>query len=119
MLGLMRKDEAVTLTEIVRRTQAVASAQPSQRLPTPALHGLEVPAGATTSPGVRRVGGDSALDAFSGSGVVSYLLKTLGYQVTANDFLSFPAAIAGPPWSTRTQQLTAEDIERHLRATGR
>ena len=36
------------------------------------------------------LGGETALDAFSGSGVVSYLLKTLGYQVTANDFLMFP-----------------------------
>ena len=36
------------------------------------------------------VDGAAALDAFSGSGVVSYLLKTLGYQVTANDFLNFP-----------------------------
>src|SRR5690348_11982701 len=40
------------------------------------------------------LGGVSALDAFSGSGVVSYLLKACGYQVTANDFLEFPAVIA-------------------------
>src|SRR5579863_10711205 len=40
------------------------------------------------------LGGRTALDAFSGSGVVSYLLKALGYQVTSNDFLAFPAAIA-------------------------
>ena len=37
------------------------------------------------------LGGTTALDAFSGSGVVSYLLKACGYQVTANDFLAFPA----------------------------
>ena len=48
------------------------------------------------------VGGMTALDAFSGSGVVSYLLKALGYQVTANDFLTFPRPSPGPPWSTRT-----------------
>src|SRR6266702_6223089 len=40
------------------------------------------------------VGGRTALDAFSGSGVVSYLLKVLGYQVMANDFLMFPGIIA-------------------------
>jgi len=40
------------------------------------------------------LGGSTALDAFSGSGVVAYLLKTLGYRVTANDFLNFPAIIA-------------------------
>lgn len=31
----------------------------------------------------------SALDAFSGSGVVSYLLKAMGKSVTSNDFLTF------------------------------
>ncbi len=40
------------------------------------------------------IGGHTAVDAFSGSGVVSYLLKVQGYQVTANDFLNFPAVIA-------------------------
>lgn len=40
------------------------------------------------------VGGSTALDAFSGSGVVSYLLKASGYAVTSNDFLNFPGAIA-------------------------
>jgi adenine-specific DNA-methyltransferase len=37
---------------------------------------------------------DTALDAFSGSGCVSYLLKTMGKRVVANDFLRFPATIA-------------------------
>ncbi len=36
----------------------------------------------------------TALDAFSGSGVVSYSLKEMGKQVTANDFLNFPATVA-------------------------
>jgi adenine-specific DNA-methyltransferase len=35
------------------------------------------------------IGGQTALDAFSGSGVVSYLLKTLGYRVTASVSLIF------------------------------
>ncbi len=39
------------------------------------------------------VGGRTALDAFAGSGVVSYLLKALGYAVTSNDFLQFPGVI--------------------------
>lgn len=34
------------------------------------------------------------LDAFSGSGVVSYALKEMGKQVVANDFLRFPATVA-------------------------
>jgi adenine-specific DNA-methyltransferase len=37
---------------------------------------------------------DSALDAFSGSGSVGYLLKSMGKQVVSNDRLSFSAAIA-------------------------
>ncbi len=36
----------------------------------------------------------SALDAFSGSGSVAYLLKSMGKRVIANDFLNFPYQIA-------------------------
>ncbi len=57
------------------------------------------------------VGGRTALDAFSGSGVVSYLLKTLGYQVTSNDFLAFPAAIAAATVVNQNELLTEEDID--------
>jgi adenine-specific DNA-methyltransferase len=57
------------------------------------------------------LGGGSALDAFSGSGVVSYLLKALGYRVTANDFLTFPAVIARAAVVNQDQNLTAGDIE--------
>lgn len=37
---------------------------------------------------------DTALDAFSGSGSVAYLLKAMGKKVVANDFLNFSATIA-------------------------
>lgn len=57
------------------------------------------------------LGGDTALDAFSGSAVVSYLLKTLGYRVTANDFLTFPAVIARATVVNQDITLAAEDIE--------
>lgn len=40
------------------------------------------------------VGGETAVDAFSGSGVVSYLLKHQNFAVTSNDFLNFPTTIA-------------------------
>ena len=56
------------------------------------------------------VGGTTALDAFSGSGVVSYLFKTLGYQVTANDFLNFPTVIARAGVVNQGEILTGEDI---------
>lgn len=52
------------------------------------------------------------LDAFSGSGVVSYLLKSLGYHVTSNDFLAFPGAIADATVVNERTRLSAETIER-------
>ena len=57
------------------------------------------------------VGGRTALDAFSGSGVVSYLLKAQGYQVTTNDFLAFPAAITAATVVNHAVTLTAEDVD--------
>ncbi len=57
------------------------------------------------------LGGQTALDAFSGSGVVSYLLKALGYRVTANDFLTFPSVIARATVVNQDQALTEEETE--------
>jgi adenine-specific DNA-methyltransferase len=57
------------------------------------------------------LGGRTALDAFSGSGVVSYLLKSLGYQVTSNDFLTFPSVIARATVVNQDQVLTGEEID--------
>ena len=37
---------------------------------------------------------DTALDAFSGSGCVAYLLKDMGKEVATNDFLNFTATIS-------------------------
>jgi adenine-specific DNA-methyltransferase len=58
------------------------------------------------------IGGVTALDAFSGSGVVSYALKALGYAVTASDFLSFPAVIAAAAVANQGTQLSSSDIAR-------
>jgi DNA adenine methylase/adenine-specific DNA-methyltransferase len=58
------------------------------------------------------VGGATALDAFSGSGVVSYTLKALGYAVTASDFLSFPTVIASATIANQGVQLSAADVAR-------
>lgn len=57
------------------------------------------------------VGGTTALDAFSGSGVVSYLLKAQGFAVTSNDFLAFPTAITTATVVNHTELLTSEDVE--------
>lgn len=56
-------------------------------------------------------GGSTALDAFSGSGVVSYLLKSMGYCVTSNDFLTFPSIIASATITNDDIMLSADDIE--------
>jgi adenine-specific DNA-methyltransferase len=57
---------------------------------------------------------DSALDAFSGSGVVGYALKAMGKTVTTNDFLNFPATIARATVENDHVRLTDEDIDRIL-----
>lgn len=54
---------------------------------------------------------DSALDAFSGSGTVSYLLKAMGKQVTSNDFLNFSATIARATIENPGVTLTQDDVD--------
>jgi adenine-specific DNA-methyltransferase len=56
------------------------------------------------------LGGGTALDGFSGSGVVSYLLKALGYRVTANDFLTFPSVIARATVANQDTRLSQDEI---------
>ncbi|MGV7852414.1 DNA adenine methylase, partial [Mycobacterium kansasii] len=58
-----------------------------------------------------QIGGTTAVDAFSGSGVVSYLLKAQGYRVTSNDFLHFPSVIARAAVANSTVRLEPELIE--------
>lgn len=58
------------------------------------------------------VGGRTALDAFSGSGVVSYALKCLGYEVTSNDFLAFPRIIADGAIANQRAILSEADVAR-------
>lgn len=57
------------------------------------------------------LGGTTAVDAFSGSGVVSYLLKSQGFQVTSNDFLSFPSVIARATVQNSSVTLDPETVE--------
>jgi adenine-specific DNA-methyltransferase len=58
------------------------------------------------------LGGGRALDAFSGSGVVSYLLKALGYEVSSNDFLAFAHVISRATVVNQSRRLSERDIER-------
>ncbi|HTR93603.1 MAG TPA: DNA adenine methylase [Trebonia sp.] len=56
------------------------------------------------------IGGRTALDAFSGSGVVSYLLKRQGFAVTVNDMLEFPGVLATATVVNNSVRLTADDV---------
>ena len=53
---------------------------------------------------------DSALDAFSGSGAVSYLLKAMGKDVVANDRLAFAATIAHAIIENGHDRLSDEEV---------
>lgn len=54
---------------------------------------------------------ESALDGFSGSGVVSYLLKSMGKQVYSNDFLNFSYLICRGIIENNEETLSSEEIE--------
>lgn len=54
---------------------------------------------------------DSALDAFSGSGCVAYLLKSMGKRVVANDFLVFAATIAEATVENSAQRLSSDEVQ--------
>lgn len=54
---------------------------------------------------------DSALDGFSGSGVVSYLLKSMGKTVYSNDFLHFSYLISKGIIENNKERLSPQDVE--------
>lgn len=57
------------------------------------------------------IGGSTAVDAFSGSGVVSYLMKLQGFSVTSNDYLTFPSVIARASVENQSTRLSQELVE--------
>lgn len=57
----------------------------------------------------------TAFDAFSGSGVVAYLLKAMGKHVITNDFLRFAYHIAHGLVVNPGHQITKKELERLLR----
>ncbi|GAA1872561.1 hypothetical protein GCM10009715_19240 [Paeniglutamicibacter psychrophenolicus] len=58
------------------------------------------------------LGGDTFLDAFSGSGFVGYLAKAMGFQVTSNDYMNYGRVIASAAICSNDPLLTREIIER-------
>lgn len=59
-----------------------------------------------------QVGGTTAVDAFSGSGVVSYLLKAQGFSTTANDFMAFSSTVARATVENSHERLSLGLIEK-------
>ncbi len=58
---------------------------------------------------------ETALDAFSGSGCVAYLLKALGKEVHTNDFLNFSCQIAHALVANSSVHLSDDDVDALLR----
>lgn len=54
---------------------------------------------------------ETATDAFSGSGVVSYLLKSMGKKVRSNDTLAFPSVLTSATVANTATRLSNEDLE--------
>jgi adenine-specific DNA-methyltransferase len=59
----------------------------------------------------------TALDPFSGSGAVAYLLKSMGKTVMTSDFLNFCATIAHATVENSTTRLSENDMQILLRPT--
>jgi adenine-specific DNA-methyltransferase len=57
---------------------------------------------------------DTALDAFSGSGCVAYLFKSMGKAVTTNDFLHFASLLSKSLVENSGEILRPQDVERLL-----
>ena len=55
---------------------------------------------------------DTALDLFSGSGVVGYLFKTMGKQVYSNDYMAMSACFTKAMIENNTQILSEKEIEK-------
>lgn len=52
----------------------------------------------------------SVTDAFTGSGVVAYLLKSMGKKVTTNDSLQFPSVLSKALIENNAVKLSEEDL---------
>lgn len=65
------------------------------------------------------IGFETVTDAFSGSGVVSYLLKAMGKQVRANDALAFPSVLTSATVANNATHLDSADLELLLSSKAR
>lgn len=68
--------------------------------------------------GIRKLKFQSVLDAFSGSGCVGYMLKRMGVQVYANDFMKFCFHVARATVENNSIRLDAGDVSRLISPNG-
>jgi adenine-specific DNA-methyltransferase len=61
---------------------------------------------------------DSALDAFSGTACVSYLLKASGHRVISSDFLNFPSVVARATIENNRVHVDGPTLKRLLKRKG-
>ena len=60
---------------------------------------------------LRGIDFDTALDPFSGSGCVAYLMKCMGKKVIASDFLNFSATLATATIENNHTRLETSDVQ--------
>src|SRR5581483_773051 len=68
---------------------------------------------------LRAIDFETAADPFIGSGCVAYLLKTMGKQVTASDFLNFPTVLAKATIGNSKYRLDEKAIAKLVSTRGR
>jgi adenine-specific DNA-methyltransferase len=73
----------------------------------------------TLSQVFHEIGGRTALDPFSGSGVVSYLLKAQGYAVTSGDYLAFPVTLTEATCVNQTHRLSRAEVRQIVQGGNR
>ena len=104
-------EQATSLERLSRPTNSAEALKQAQVFPRLRYMGSKYRLLAHLERTFSELGGTTAVDAFSGSGVVSYLLKTQGFQVTSNDFLTFPTVIARATVENSSELLDAQTVE--------
>lgn len=99
------------LCGVIRNLDSVAVVEKAQRFPRLRYMGSKYRLLPHLERCFAEIGGTTAVDAFSGSGVVSYLLKAQGFGVVSNDFLTFPHIISRATVANSSVRLSDEEIE--------
>jgi adenine-specific DNA methylase len=85
------------------------------KLPTTRYQGSKNKIAAWIWDNLKNLGFDTVLDGFGGTGVVSYLFKKYGKEVTYNDYLSFNATIARAIIENNAETLSEQAVSDIIR----